>query len=67
MCVVGGGVKSQSKISSFKSSKLDLKSLGVKGAEGVMEEAKTSVLTLLGKGQQEEDMLVKVSGATKEL
>ncbi|XP_030827972.1 protein MCM10 homolog isoform X2 [Strongylocentrotus purpuratus] len=66
MCVVGGGVKSQSKISSFKSSKLDLKSLGVKGADSVMEEAKTSVLTLLAKGQKEEDMLVKVSGATKE-
>ncbi|XP_063952382.1 protein MCM10 homolog [Lytechinus pictus] len=66
MCVVGGGVKSHSKASSFKSSKLNLKSLGVKGADTVMEEAKSSVLTLLGKGEKEEDTLVKVSGASKE-
>ncbi|XP_072181840.1 protein MCM10 homolog [Diadema setosum] len=67
MSTPGGGVTSQSKLTNkFNSNKLSLKSLGVKGAAAVMEEAKNSVLTLHGKGQTEEDMLVKVSGASKE-
>ena len=68
MSLAGGGVKSQSKMTNhFGSGKLSLKSMGVKGAEALVEEAKNSVLTLHGKTDKEKDMLVHVKGATKEL